>query len=61
MFDIIGISNFRGGIMYKSFKIVKVDSKYCDFLRLYDSRIIYNAGTKDLRPFIGVLIYDRKM
>ena len=41
--------------MYKSFKIVKVDYKYCDFLRKYDNKVTYNAGTKDLRPFIGVL------
>lgn len=41
--------------MYKSFKIVKVDSKYCDYLRQYDNKVSYNAGTKDLRPFIGVL------
>ena len=41
--------------MYKSFKIVKVDSKYCDYLRQYYNKVSYNAGTKDLRPFIGVL------
>lgn len=41
--------------MYKSFKIVKVDSKYCDYLRQYDNKVSYNAGTKDFRPFIGVL------
>ena len=41
--------------MYKSFKIVKVDSKYCDYLRQYDNKVSYNAVTKDLRPFIGVL------
>ena len=41
--------------MYKSFKIVKVDSKYCDYLRKFDNKVSYNAGSKDLRPFIGVL------
>lgn len=41
--------------MYKNLKIVKVDSKYCDFLRIYDNKVPYNAGTKELRPFIGVL------
>jgi protein AbiQ len=46
--------------MYKSFKIVKVDSKYCDFLRKYDDKVSYNAGTKDLRPFIGVLFMIEK-
>jgi len=37
------------------FKIVKVDSEYCDYLRKFDSRVSYNAGLKELRPFIGVL------
>lgn len=41
--------------MYKKLRIVKVDSLYCDYLRKYDNRVSYNAGTKDLRPFIGVL------
>ena len=41
--------------MYKSFRIVKVDYKYCDFLRKYDDKVPYNAGSKELRPFIGVL------
>ena len=42
-------------IMYKSFKIVKIDSKYCDYLRKFDDKVPYNAGSKELRPFIGVL------
>ena len=41
--------------MYKNLKIVKVDSKYCDYLRQFDEKVVYNAGNKDLRPFIGVL------
>ena len=41
--------------MYKHFKIVKIDYKYCDFLRKYDNKVPYNAGSKELRPFIGVL------
>ncbi|MBQ3142768.1 MAG: type III toxin-antitoxin system ToxN/AbiQ family toxin [Bacilli bacterium] len=41
--------------MYKKFKIVKVDSKYCNYLRKFDNKVVYNAGKKDLRPFIGVL------
>lgn len=41
--------------MYKSFKLVKVDYKYCDYLRNFDNKVPYNAGIKDLRPFIGVL------
>ena len=47
--------------MYKKFKIVKVDSKYCDYLRNFDNRVSYNAGTKELRPFIGVLFTIDKM
>ncbi len=38
--------------MRGNFKIVKVDSEYCDYLRSFDSRVPYNAGSKDLRPFI---------
>ena len=40
---------------YEKFKIVKVESDYCDYLRKFDYRVPYNAGKKDLRPFIGVL------
>ena len=42
-------------MMYRRFKIVKVDYKYCDYLRKFDKRVIYNAGIKSLRPFIGIL------
>lgn len=41
--------------MYEKLLIVKVDSKYCNYLRKYDSKVSYNAGAKELRPFIGVL------
>lgn len=41
--------------MIRNFKIVKVDYKYCDYLRQFDSRVPYNAGTKELRPFLGIL------
>ena len=41
--------------MYKKFKIVKIDFEYCNYLRKYDDKVPYNAGTKKLRPFIGVL------
>ena len=46
--------------MYKKFKIVKVDYKYCDFLRIYDNKVPYNAGSKELRPFIGILFFVGK-
>ena len=39
----------------KYFKIVKLDYKYCDYLREYDYRVAYNKGSKELRPYIGVL------
>ena len=38
-----------------NFILVKVDTKYCDYLREYDYRVSYNKGTKELRPFIGVI------
>ena len=41
--------------MKKTFKIIKVNSKYCDFLRKYDPKVTYNKGSKDLRPFVGAL------
>ena len=33
--------------MYRNFKIVKVSSKYCDYLRKYDNKVPNNAGSKD--------------
>ena len=41
--------------MNSNFKIIKIDSDYCDYLRKFDKRVCFNAGVKDLRPFIGVL------
>lgn len=41
--------------MYKKFRIVKVDHKYCNYLRKFDNKVPYNEGSKELRPFIGVL------
>ncbi len=37
-------------------KLVKVDYKYCDYLRRYDHKVCYNKGSKELRPYIGVLL-----
>lgn len=42
-------------MMYKKLRIVKVDSNYCDYLRNFDDKVPFNAGSKDLRPFIGIL------
>lgn len=41
--------------MFRKIIIVKVDSKYCDFLRKYENKVPYNAGEKELRPFVGIL------
>ncbi len=41
--------------MIKNFKIVRVDSGYCDYLRKFDNKVIYNKDEKELRPFIGIL------
>lgn len=35
--------------------LVRLDSKYCDYLRQYDKLVPYNFDKKKLRPFIGVL------
>jgi len=43
--------------MYKKIKIVKLDSEYCDYLRKYDYKVSYNAGVKELRPYVGVLFF----
>lgn len=41
--------------LIRNFKIVKVDYKYCNYLRKFDNKVSYNEGTKELRPFIGIL------
>ena len=41
--------------MIRNIKIVKVNSDYCDYLRTFDHRVMYNKNEKELRPFIGVL------
>ncbi|MCI9586035.1 MAG: type III toxin-antitoxin system ToxN/AbiQ family toxin [Bacilli bacterium] len=35
--------------------MVKIDTKYCDYLRQFDDKVPYNYREKELRPFIGVL------
>ena len=44
----------------RNFKIVRVDSDYCDYLRKFDSKVIYNKRAKKLRPFIGILFKIEK-
>jgi len=41
--------------MNEELKLVKLNSGYCNYLRLFDSRVPYNFGKKELRPFVGVL------
>ena len=41
--------------MMSKLMLVKLDSKYCDYLRKYDSKVSYNFDRKKNRPFIGVL------
>ena len=46
--------------MKENFKLVRIDDKYCDYLRKYDSKVMYNANRKSLRPFVGVLFEVNK-
>lgn len=41
--------------MIFNLKLIRVDTKYCDYLREFDSKVSYNKYEKELRPFIGVL------
>ena len=45
----------RWNLLIRNFKIVKVDYKYCDYLRMFDSKVSYNSSSKELRPFVGIL------
>ena len=46
--------------MKDGFSLVKINTSYCDYLRQFDSRVAYNKGSKELRPFIGVLFEVEK-
>ena len=39
----------------KTLKLVTIDAKYCDYLRKFDNKVIYNNFSKKTRPFVGVL------
>ena len=41
--------------MILNLKLVRVDYKYCDYLRSYDNKVIYNNSSKETRPYIGIL------
>lgn len=38
--------------MIFNLRLVKIDSNYCDFLRQFDDRVMYNTNKKELRPFV---------
>ena len=42
--------------MKKELKLVMIDYKYCDYLRQFDNKVPYNAGSKEMRPFVGVIL-----
>jgi len=42
-------------MMILKFKLVRVDTKYCDYLRSFDNKVAYNKNEKELRPFVGIL------
>lgn len=42
-------------MMIINFKIVRVNSNYCDYLRKFDNKVAYNKNEKELRPFLGIL------
>lgn len=41
--------------MIFNLKIVKVEPKYCDYLRKFDNKVSYNKFEKETRPFVGIL------
>ena len=41
--------------MKEKILLVRIDSKYCDYLRKFDDKVPYNYDKKQLRAFVGVL------
>ena len=41
--------------MGRKLSLIRVDSRYCDYLRIFDKRVPFNHGNKKGRPFVGVL------
>ena len=52
---ILIVENKGADDMIFNLKLVKVDTNYCDYLRVFDNRVSYNKYEKELRPFVGVL------
>ena len=38
--------------MKEQLMLVRIDTKYCNYLRKYDDKVPYNYNKKELRPFI---------
>lgn len=46
--------------MKNTLMLVRIDSKYCDYLRKFDNKVPFNYKDKELRPFVGVLFEVNK-
>ena len=46
--------------MIYNFKLIRINSEYCEYLRQFDSKVSYNFGYKKNRPFIGILFKIEK-
>lgn len=46
--------------MVFNLNVVRVDTKYCDYLRQFDNKVSYNKNDKELRPFVGILFKIEK-
>lgn len=47
--------------MFYNLEIVKIDEKYCNYLRKFDNKVTYNYGDKKNRPYVGVLFNIENM
>jgi len=43
-------------MLEKRLYLYNVVPEYCDYLRRYDRKVPYNAGNKEKRPFIGIVL-----
>ena len=41
--------------MHDNLQLVRLDSNYCNYLRIFDEKVPFNFGEKELRPFVGIL------
>ena len=40
----------------RNFKIVRIDAYYCDYLRKFDGKVIYNKGRKKIKTIYRNII-----